>query len=141
MARSWTVAEVLQGWERHYEAMLDGRLSPVRLPTGKQPSYHKGSCPTIDLDFGAWARVEALGFRDVEIRASLREGVGVVCDALASDLACCPYPCEAPENDPPMPSFDGRSRINAGRNVGIVTAAARSGAALAKAKYRKGKRK
>lgn len=104
--RSWTVAEVLQGWERHYEAMLDGRLSPVRLPTGKQPSYHKGSCPTIDLDFGAWARVEALGFRDMEIRLALRSGTGVVADALARDLAGCPYPCEEQVKDPIPENFE-----------------------------------
>lgn len=100
MARSWTVAEVLEGWARHYEAMLEGRLSPVRLPTGKQPSYHKGSRIVVDLDFGAWARVEGFGFRDVEIRRAISTGVGDVVEALAADLARCPYPCEEQSKDP-----------------------------------------
>jgi hypothetical protein len=139
MARSWTTQEVLEGWVRHYEAMLDGKLKPVRLPSGKQPSYHKGAGPSIDLDFGAWTRVEGLGVRDVQIRQALRDGSGHVWDALSADLARCPYPCEAPEKEPPMPESKGRDVINAARKAWIVTASARSGAALAKAKYRKGK--
>lgn len=109
MARSWTVAEVLEGWARHYEAMDGGKLKPVRLPISKQPAYHKSFGPLIDLDFGAWTRVEALGFRDVEIREALRYGTEIglswaktpdAYHALECDLARCPYPCEGRDKDP-----------------------------------------
>lgn len=105
MARSWTVGEVLEGWVRHDKAMLDGKDGEVRLPIGKQSRYYKSPPESVDLDLGAWNRVNRFALTDAEVVRTCRTHTGRLWDALTEDLARCPYPCDPPENDPPMPSL------------------------------------
>ena len=139
MAKSWTVSEVLEGWERHGLAMLDGALSPVVGPRLKQSRYHKSPTSGVNLDLGAWTRVESLRdsegqkFRDVQIRAAVAYATQTgltwaktpdVFHALELNLSRCPYPCEDPEDGPPMPTLPESAVVRHGRASGTGRAIA-----------------